>query len=185
MQAIRVVRDDGCDMRGESDNEHEASCFNCPFFATLPLPYHAQHEARVADVETGLTQLGPAPVHCEHEVPSSACTGEGRQRWDQETRTRHSRICSGIKRLGTEEKLNIILLYYNKFPCATGARTLYQNDIAKMVGKSRTAIGKVLHPNNARKVVEANMTGGFRETILANINDVQIRRERSQGARNL
>ncbi|EKX31438.1 hypothetical protein GUITHDRAFT_122370 [Guillardia theta CCMP2712] len=109
--------------------------------------------------------------------PSSSPDQPLKPRWDADARRTHSQACTGKSRLSVQERLDIVCMYYSAPSSTRCRRTVHQWDIARMYGKSRAAISKVLKPEYARRVM---MTKEGEEVPE---RDLVLWRIRKEGAR--
>ena len=79
-------------------------------------------------------------------------------KWTQDRKQRHKLSCSNKSRLSLQDKMDIVSLFYSPMP-SSSTQVVTQSSIAKMYGKSRSAICKVLKSKQVeallRKVVTA------------------------------
>ena len=87
----------------------------------------------------------------------------------------------GKSRLSVQEKLDIVCMYYSAPWSTRCRRTVHQWDIARMYGKSRAAISKVLKPEYAKRLMMTNEGEGMSERggILESIRKEGERRTRT------
>ncbi|EKX47518.1 hypothetical protein GUITHDRAFT_106505 [Guillardia theta CCMP2712] len=100
--------------------------------------------------------LDPSLADCDVILPQElSAEKRSSRRWSPDAREKHSLACAGKPRLDTQEKIDIIRLYYQS-PCSTkGRRSFNQWTIARAYGKSRAAISKILKPDNALQVLSS------------------------------
>ncbi|EKX49824.1 hypothetical protein GUITHDRAFT_104218 [Guillardia theta CCMP2712] len=79
-------------------------------------------------------------------------------KWTQDRKQRHKLSCRNKSRLSLQDKMDIVSLFYSTMP-SSSTQVVTQSSIAKMYGKSRSAICKVLKSKQVeallRKVVMA------------------------------
>ncbi|EKX33733.1 hypothetical protein GUITHDRAFT_120063 [Guillardia theta CCMP2712] len=108
--------------------------------------------------------------------------GSETSRWDAAARSKHSSACRGRSRLTAQEKLDIVCLYYSAPATTKHRRTIRQQDLSRMYGKSGPAISKVLRPEYARGVMATaqGLMVKNRNEILHNIAEERLKEETQQ-----
>ncbi|EKX31439.1 hypothetical protein GUITHDRAFT_122371 [Guillardia theta CCMP2712] len=146
-------------------NKHTQNNFEGPSSAVIP------------------NELLPSPSSSSSQTqessPNLIRSSDDPSRWDADARRTHSQACTGKSRLSVQEKLDIVCMYYSAPSSTRCRRTVHQWDIARMYGKSRAAISKVLRPEYARGVMnsEAGKLARHHDTILESIREEEIRRQ--------
>ena len=175
-----------------SENIHPSSWFCC---SRCGCPYSDDSQAcflcsTVVDT-TEITpiidnnNLSPPKTTCvrynqpSYKPPSSSPDQPLKPRWNADARQTHSQACMGKSRLSVQEKLDIVCMYYSAPSSTRCRRTVHQWDIARMYGKSRAAISKVLKPEYASRVMMTKEGEGVpeRDLVLWKIREEGARRE--------
>ncbi|EKX39568.1 hypothetical protein GUITHDRAFT_114294 [Guillardia theta CCMP2712] len=104
-----------------------------------------------SESDQGSLLLCSPPSPCLQETCSAIPSKHGRT-WDGEARARHSERCTGRSRLTLSEKTDIIKLYYEP---SSSRPPVDQKTLARMYGKSKAAISKILKPEYAHRVLSS------------------------------
>ncbi|EKX33907.1 hypothetical protein GUITHDRAFT_119890 [Guillardia theta CCMP2712] len=108
---------------------------------------------------------GNSPQDSGSDQPSSS------SRWTLDARIQHSALCTGKKRLTSQQKTDIVRLYYSSGETSKRRRAVQQWDLARMYGKSRSAISRLLKPETAARIMRraGGETGEEVGEVLARI----------------
>ncbi|EKX39569.1 hypothetical protein GUITHDRAFT_114295 [Guillardia theta CCMP2712] len=100
---------------------------------------------------TSIDHDQPQAASSSLEQAAGSLSKHGRT-WDGEARARHSERCTGRSRLTLSEKTDIIKLYYEP---SSSRPPVDQKTLARMYGKSKAAISKILKPEYAHRVLSS------------------------------
>ena len=119
---------------------------------TLPLTVPSAHSAAAE----GASRFGPPNLgSAQSSAPKTATRGSTRSAWTAERRIKHGAACRVKSKLTLAQKLKIIELHTSQDP---GVQKT-QAELARMFSKSRSAISKLLRPENIEMLLSMTRTG--------------------------
>ena len=119
---------------------------------TLPLTVPSAHSAAAE----GASRFGPPNLgSTQSSAPKTATRGSTRSAWTAERRINHGAACRVKSKLTLAQKLKIIELHTSQDPEVQKT----QAELARMFSKSRSAISKLLRPENMEMLLSMTRTG--------------------------
>ncbi|EKX44638.1 hypothetical protein GUITHDRAFT_109413 [Guillardia theta CCMP2712] len=100
-------------------------------------------------------------VHAAPVPPSPPRRPKKSDKWTQDRKQRHKLSCRNKSRLSLQDKMDIVSLFYSPMPPSSSTtQVVTQSSIAKMYGKSRSAICKVLKSKQVEALLQKVLTAG-------------------------
>eukprot|EP00960_Hanusia_phi_P007233 205692-Hanusia_phi.AAC.1 len=115
-----------------------------------------------------------SPAQGKPQDFSVSSADKKKTRWCPDAKERHSHACTGKLRLDFEDKVEIVKRYYLSPSSSKGRRAVSQLQLARIYGKSRAAISKILKPDYALGVVASlDAAGGDEKERYMLVHSIQ------------